>query len=214
MRRLATVARWAWLLAAIALLGVLRGTPALAQDAESVAGLIVVDGDGGVGYAMVTFDEAEISGMELLRRSGAEPVTVSFGGLGEGVCGIGRTGCAVDVCRKRVCQTGSPDSPYWQTFSTVDGATWQPLQLGASADRVRDGEVRLWAWTEAAPTTAPLTLDDISTKVGDSRNEILWEGSADVGVDDGAPPWVGVAAVGLAGGMAVVARRRTRSRAA
>ena len=208
------IARWTSLPIALVLLLCLATTPGHAQEPVNVAGLVIFDGDGGIGYALVTFKETEISGMELLRQSGAEPVTVSFGGLGEGVCGIGQTGCAVDVCRKRVCQTGAPDSPYWQTFSSVDGSKWAPLQLGASADRVRDGDVRLWAWTEATPAFATLSLDDISTQVGDSRNQILWEGGERVEDETGSPLWLGLALVGAAGAAAAVVALRARSRAA
>lgn len=171
-----------------------------------------MDGDGRLGYALVTFEEAEISGMELLRRSGAEPVTVTFGGLGEGVCGIGETGCAVDVCRKRMCQTGSPDSPYWQAFVVGEATTWRPLQLGASADRVRDGDVRLWAWTEGAPALPALSPSDISAEVDEKRNQIVWEGGeGDVDDETGSSTWLGIALVGAVGVVAGVVALRARS---
>ena len=195
----------------LVLLLVLAGGPIAAQETSNEAGLIILDGEGGAGYAVVTFDEPEISGMELLRRSGAEPVTVSFGGLGEAVCGIGRTGCAVDVCRKRVCQTGSPDSPYWQVFATGSGASWEPLQLGASADRVRDGDVRLWAWTESPPAFATVTLDDISDRAGPSRNQVLWDGESPGGDTSGTPIWLGVGLVAVAGVAAVAMRARSHA---
>ena len=208
---MALFTRFGGLSLGLMLLIVLAGGPVGAQETSNEAGLVVIDGEGGVGYAVVTFDEPEISGMELLRRSGAEPVTVSFGGLGEGVCGIGRTGCAVDVCRKRVCQTGSPDSPYWQTFAAGDGSTWEPLQLGASADRVRDGDVRLWAWTESPPAVATVTLDDISRRVGTSRNRILWDGGRPVDDTPGTPIWFGVGLVAVAGVAAVAMRARSQA---
>ena len=213
MRRLAAAARWVWLLLALTLLGALAEPPGHARASENVAGLVVLDEDGDLGYALVTFEEEEISGLELLRRSGADPVTVSFGGLGEGVCGIGETGCAVDACRKRMCQTGSPDSPFWQSFRAGEDAAWEPLQLGASADRVRDGDVRLWAWTGTRPALAPITLDVISTTVGDDRNQIVWDGDSANGDDsEGSPLWLGLALVGVAGVVAWLATQRARSR--
>jgi len=195
------------------ILGVsLMQVPGLAQEPESVAGLVILDDDGGFGYALVAFREEEISGMELLRRSGAEPVTISFGGLGEGVCGIGRTGCAVDVCRRRMCQTGSADSPYWQTFAAGAAGTWAPLQLGASADRVSDGDVRLWAWTAVEPTTGAITVSDISSEVGTTRNAMVWEGGGAVEEEGGTPLWLGVGLIGVAGAAAAAITLRSRSR--
>ena len=205
--------RSVWLVLALISSLVWAQMAGLAQEPTNVAGLIVVDEDGGFGYVLVAFEEAEISGMELLRRSGAEPVTISFGGLGEGVCGIGRTGCAVDVCRRRMCQTGATDSPYWQTFAAGAEAGWAPLQLGASADRVSDGDVRLWAWTAGEPIVASLTIDDISGEVGATRNEIVWEGGA--AVEDGgggAPLWLGVGLIGLTALVAAAVTLRMRSR--
>jgi hypothetical protein len=100
----AWLARWVCVCAALVLAWTLVAAPGRAQEAVNSAGLIVIDGEGGVGYAVVTFEEPEISGMELLRRAGADPVTVSFGGLGEGVCGIGGR-----VCGGRVPEAGVPD---------------------------------------------------------------------------------------------------------
>ena len=189
-------------------------TPADGQAAESTAGLVILDEDGAVGYALVMFEEPEISGIELLRRSGADPVTVSFGGLGEGVCGMGRTGCAVDVCRRRLCQTGAQDSPYWQSFTSPDGATWAPLQLGASGDRVENGELRLWAWTAATPTLAVPDVNYISTKVDQIRNQVLWEGGepSDDRASGASPLWLGLGVVVAAAGIAATVSRRARSR--
>ena len=75
-----------------------------ASEGLNVAGLVVDYGDGRVSYAWVPFPEDEISGLELLKRSGLEVVTVGFGGLGEGVCQIETTGCPVSECRARLCQ--------------------------------------------------------------------------------------------------------------
>ena len=202
-----------WLLVALTLGGLVGETPGHAQSTEHLAGLVILDEGGGVGYALVAFEEGEISGIELLRRSGAEPVTVSFGGLGEGVCGIGPTGCAVDVCRRRMCQTGASDSPYWQSFAASEGGTWAALQLGASADRVGDGDVRLWAWTAETPSIATLTLSDISTEIGGSVDDIVWKGAAGGGGGTDSSVWLGVALVAAAGLVAGGVTLRARSRA-
>lgn len=211
MRRLASTVRTACLLGAL-LLGV---TVALgsghAQDGPpESAGLVIVDEDGTVGYAFVALDESEISGIELLRRSGADPVTVAFGGLGEGVCGIGRTGCAIDVCRRRMCQTGAADSPYWQSFAPDGSGGWSALALGATADRVRDGDVRLWAWTADEPTLAPIALADIAAKTDGAVDTVVWEGDPASSDGPGGSLWVGAGLLAAAGAIAASVMLRSR----
>src|SRR4051812_18915609 len=68
------------------------------------AGVVVRHGDGVMAYGYVGFAEDKLNGIELLRRTGLDVVTVSFGGLGEGVCSIDEHGCPATDCRKRVCQ--------------------------------------------------------------------------------------------------------------
>ena len=215
MRRLASTARSACLLGALLLGMTLALGTGRAQDAAPArAGLVIVDEDGTVGYAVVSLDRPEISGMDLLRRSGAEPVTVAFGGLGEGVCGIGKTGCAIDVCRRRMCQTGAEDSPYWQSFAPDGAGGWSALALGATADRVRVGDVRLWAWTANEPALAPILLADIVAKTDGAVDTVVWVGGAPSGDGPGGSLWVGVGLLAAAGAVAasVVVRSRARSR--
>ncbi|MGI8485889.1 MAG: hypothetical protein ACR2OU_16720, partial [Thermomicrobiales bacterium] len=67
------------------------GMPAAkATEPANVAGLVVYYGDGAMTYAWVPFTENEISGIDLLERSGLPILTVGFGGLGDGVCKIGK----------------------------------------------------------------------------------------------------------------------------
>jgi hypothetical protein len=49
-------------------------------------------------------------------------------------------------CRRNVCQ-GGPTAPYWRYFRQAAPGDWQPLPLGASGARVRDGEIDGWSWT-------------------------------------------------------------------
>src|SRR5690554_6522959 len=77
---------------------------ASAQEAN-VAGLIIDYGDGRMSYALVPFEEEQINGVDLLDRSGLDIVSVGFGGMGDAVCQIDDTGCSVDDCRTRMCQS-------------------------------------------------------------------------------------------------------------
>lgn len=117
-------------------------------------------------YAIVAFPEDEISGMELLRRSGISLLTVSFGGLGDAVCTLEGEGCGAGDCRKRVCQTGDPNSPFWQYYRQASPGEWVAVPLGVSSAKVHDGDVDGWSWTGKDPGLPALTVDDIRARMG------------------------------------------------
>ncbi len=131
-----------WVLISLAALlaGVLLApAPTLADDQLNHAGLIVRDAESRMTYAWVPFEEEEITGIELLRRSGIPVVTVGFGALGEGVCSIGGQGCGVAECRRNVCQVSSANAPYWQYFKQdpADPAGWIGCHLAPVAAKSR-----------------------------------------------------------------------------
>ncbi|MEA2531041.1 MAG: hypothetical protein QOG89_2685 [Thermomicrobiales bacterium] len=154
------------LLAAL-LLAILAGTPVAGEELHH-AGLVVRHGDGRIVYAYVAFPEESISGVELLRRSGISLVTVGFGGLGEGVCTIDGEGCPAADCRKRVCQGSGDDAPFWHYVRQRSPGEWVLLSLGASATKVRDGDVDGWSWTGGDPGLPALTLADVAHLAGTS----------------------------------------------
>lgn len=138
---------------------------ALAQQVN-VAGLIVDYGDGRVSYAVVPFEEDVINGLDLLHRSGLDVVTVGFGGLGDAVCQVEDTGCPVDDCRKRMCQTSDPESPFWQ-FSKLGGdGEWLFVATGASGAKVNDGDIYAWSWVGTTPTLPVMTIDELTERAG------------------------------------------------
>ncbi len=143
-----------------ALLGGLNGQ---AQEGEHHAGLVIRDQQGELSYAYVAFSEPEISGLELLKRSGAAVVTVGFGGLGEGVCSIQNAGCDVTECQRRLCQGPRADDPFWQSFRQQAPGDWRTHMLGASMARVKDGEIHGWSWTGTEPNLPAVTLEEIAT---------------------------------------------------
>lgn len=132
----------------------------------SEAAIVVRHGDGGVTYAVVVFPEDEISSFELLNRSTISLATVAFGGLGEAVCTLDGEGCGLSDCRVRLCQTGDPDSPFWQFFRQDADGVWVAQPLGASASKVRDGDVDGWSWTGNDSGLAAMTVDDIAAMLG------------------------------------------------
>lgn len=189
--------RWRqWTLAFFCVLAILFGhiAPVSAADIH-VAGLIVDYGDGRISYAWVPFTEDEISGVDLLERSGLDVVTVSFGGMGDAVCEIDDTGCPVGDCRKRMCQTSDPESPFWRYSRQVDGGDWAFSATGASGAKVRDGDVDAWVWSGTDVDLPAMTIGDIAkvTRADTSSLEnaaelpparVVTEGSLELGNDD------------------------------
>src|SRR5215212_1014985 len=108
-----------------------------ASAAISYAGVVVRHDDDRMAYAYVGFVESEINGIELLKRSGLDVVTVSFGGLGEGVCSIDEHGCPSTDCRKRVCQGPRDEDPFWQYFRQAEpgDGEWISMALGGSGTK-------------------------------------------------------------------------------
>lgn len=137
------------------------------QDAGSinVAGIAIDYGDGQVTYAIVPFAEDSLSGIELLERSGVALLAVEFGGLGSAVCAIEETGCDLGACRARLCQTGDPDSPFWQYLQRIGDGAWQTAPLGPSSSTVEDGDVDGWFWTARAPDGEAVTLASIAERL-------------------------------------------------
>ncbi|MEI7771565.1 MAG: hypothetical protein WCI67_16350 [Chloroflexales bacterium] len=116
---------------------------ASAQGATHRAGLVVQYGDGSVQTACVAFAEDEISGVDLLDRSGIPAVTQSSG-IGAAVCKIGRDGCdyPAEGC---FCKRAGDRAVYW-AYQVLKGDAWSYASLGAANVRVRDGDVNGWAW--------------------------------------------------------------------
>jgi hypothetical protein len=211
---------------AAVVLSVFAGSPVSGEELHH-AGLVVRHGDGRLVYAYVAFPEESISGVELLRRSGISLVTIGFGGLGEGVCTLDGEGCPASDCRKRVCQGSGDDAPFWQYFRQRSPGEWVPLSLGASATKVRDGDVDGWSWTGHDPALPPLTVQDVARLAGvpatpetaaadptPAVRTVYPPGMEPAGADDDQDAiayLAGVGAVAIVGGAAfVVARRRTR----
>lgn len=203
-----------------------NGLPARAVSVHH-AGVVVRHGDGRMAYAYVGFTEDSISGIDLLKRTGLDIVTIAFGGLGEGVCSIDEHGCPASNCRKRVCQGPKADDPFWQYFRQTQPGDWQALVLGASATRVHDGDLDGWSWTGTTPQLPPLTLAEVAKLAGSGGGVSAGSPGTTTGAllyRDGAPrpteQGPSTATIALAAAIIVVAlalvgwsvrRRRTRT---
>jgi hypothetical protein len=133
----------------------LVGTAQVARAAATHRAAVIVEGDGQTHRVVVEFTEDSISGIELLRRAGAEPVVYSYSGIGGAVCrlyGVGRD--AGPSCLGGT----SGDARYWAYFRAPAGTTsFKYAVVGGGSTSVRDGDVEGWRYgTGAAPAYASI----------------------------------------------------------
>jgi hypothetical protein len=106
------------------------------------AALVVRLGDGSVETRCVEFVESEITGHDVLIRSGVD--VVENGGF---ICAIEGVGCPADECV--TCQAPS----YWSYWHLLDGA-WVYSPVGSTGYMVHDGDVEGWGWGLGVPPPA------------------------------------------------------------
>jgi hypothetical protein len=118
---------------------------AFAQD-ENRAGLVVVHDDGRQAKQCVSFDEPEISGLQVLERSGLDLNYDAGNALGAAICRIDAEGCSFpeDDC---FCQCLEPPCRYW-SYWYRSGGEWIYASIGASDRQIRNGDVEAWVWSE------------------------------------------------------------------
>ena len=138
-----------WLLMGLVLLAVAWLSPLEtgAQEANRV-GLVVQMGDGDgarVEMRCIEFQEAQISGYDVLLRSGLALEVSVDAGSGAFVCGIGGAGCPATDCR---CQFPPNYWSYWH----LSGA-WVYSQAGVGDYEVNPGDVEGWSWGAGTPPT-------------------------------------------------------------
>jgi len=123
------------------------------------AGLVIQFPDGQVETACVEFSEEEITGVDLLNRSGL-PVTFDYSsGLGAKICKIRETGCNYpgEDCW---CQCRGSPCTYWNYWQLRDDL-WVYSPLGASDRRLTDGDIDGWFWGDGQQPPLILSLDEI-----------------------------------------------------
>lgn len=121
-----------------------------AQSPNRVA-LVIRRGDGTASTQCIEFTEPEITGLDVLSRSGLNVVTTRAG-MGDLICKIGADGC--DNPSRCLCECRGASCTYWSYWHLVDG-TWQYSNLGASLYVVRPGTVEGWVWGEGSMSNAP-----------------------------------------------------------
>ena len=130
---------------------------AATQDGLNRAAVVIDTGDGVVRKLCLAFPEAELSGIEALRRVDTRPNRFeTFSGKGSGVCMLCGVGCESGDC---FCDP----SRFWAYHRAGPGEDrYRVSSLGASNTVVRNGDVEAWKWgTGAAP---------VKTSVGEVCN--------------------------------------------
>jgi hypothetical protein len=114
-----------------------RGGPAepLCVQAASAhhAGIVVELGGGQVVRQCVGFDTSTITALAVLKASGIENATESYGGLGEAVCQIDNEPPSYTSC---LPTSGS----YWVFFISRAGGAWANSPQGVSIATLSDGD--------------------------------------------------------------------------
>jgi hypothetical protein len=173
-----------------------------AQDPNRV-GLVVVDGDRVVRRCL-EFNEAELSGYEVLERSGLELKVNVASSVDVAICRIDGQGCnyPAEDC---FCQCQGSPCRFWLYWHLSDGQ-WQLSEVSAANYKVSHGDVEGWVWGESTP-------DGGGEAPPPSRFEEICVAGAEVvsAEQPGSPgpasfPYSGVAiAVGLGVGLLVIA---------
>ena len=199
------------LLTLLALMIVAGQGQVAAQESNRAAIVIRFDDDRSESRC-VAFEEPEISGFELLQRSGLA-IDVKSGGQGGLVCAIEGTGCGLNDC---LCQCEGEPCVYWSYWRRADDE-WSYSSSGATSRRLSHGDVDGWSWGPGSVTSAiepaAVTFDEVC-----SADAPLFDGVATAETPAGAPEqsngWLPYASFGLIvvalGVGALVAGRRKR----
>jgi hypothetical protein len=135
---------WLFALLALAVAGSLAGPFEAQAERLNGAGLVVQHEDGRVVYVYVSFSEPEITGTDLLQRSGLDLEIAPFGGLGLAICRLDGEGCPASNC---FCQSYSSPARYWRYYRLAPDGSWISVAVGPSARKIHDGDVDGWDWS-------------------------------------------------------------------
>jgi len=133
------------------------------------AALVVQHSGGRLITRCVAFTEDQISGLQLIQRSGLEYRAQSFGSLGSAMCQLdGEPSIVPADC------FGS--GPYWQYFHR-SASGWGQSAMGAGSSALRDGDMDGWhyapgaaqapaaiAFNSVCPPAAAVTTTPAATK--------------------------------------------------
>jgi hypothetical protein len=106
------------------------------------AALVIQHSSGSLITQCVAFAEEQITGLQLIERSGVPYQAQSFGSVGSAICQLDREPSTIP--------SGCFGSgPYWQYFHRRSDA-WQTSALGAGSSALHDGDMDGWRYAAAA----------------------------------------------------------------
>jgi hypothetical protein len=143
----------------------------LAADGPNRAGLVVTFENHTETY-WIEFEEEQISGVDLLERSGLDVTYSGFGGLGSAVCAIDGVGCTNPGDCWCQCKSGTCNR--WVYFRMEDGE-WKQMPFGASTRVLKDGDVDGWTWgagDEPADQLTPYPCPTATTPATDAPTQV------------------------------------------
>ena len=130
----------------LAVLAGLWGASTLQASGPNRAGLVVAHADGSVVTRCVEFGEDQITGYDLLDRSGLDLNVEQLGAEGLTVCRLDGEGCDFpqEPCFCE-CTGGGSNCVYWSYWHLASGG-WQYSAIGAAQSSIRNGSVDGWVW--------------------------------------------------------------------
>lgn len=122
---------------------------------------IVVEVDGVIHTAKVTFSSDSITGLDALRGAGFDPLVRVFGGNGGAVCALKVDSTTIGCPADGTCLTC--DEPrYWAYFRAPAGTTRYTYSVtGAGLTHVHDGDVEAWVWGTGSPPSRFVSFADV-----------------------------------------------------
>jgi len=147
----------------------MSSVPARAQTVDNQAGLVVVHGDGRVITRCVAFSEPQISGADLLSRSGASLV-LEAGPLGLTVCSLNGEGCPSTDC---FCECHGTPCVYWNYYHGNPDGSWTYALVGAASRQISNGDVDAWLWGESSKLPPSVTFDAICDQASPGQAEAV-----------------------------------------
>jgi hypothetical protein len=133
-----------------------------ARGATTHRAAVVVEVDGVIHTAKVTFASESISGLDALRAAGFAPSVRVFGGNGGAVCALDVGGTTIGCPADNTCLKCSADSDYWAYWRALSGATkYTYSPAGASSTTVQDGDVEAWNWSTGSAPAPFVSFADV-----------------------------------------------------
>ncbi len=151
MKRAAATTLLAITLLALVVMTEPMSTPMHADDPNQV-GLVVRFSNGSTFTACIEFDESQLTGEEVLDRSGLSILTDTSYGLGAAICRIEGDGC--DYPQENCfCQCEGVECEYWAYYHLDrQNNEWIYSGMGATWHTVHHGDVEGWAWGAGDPS--------------------------------------------------------------